>query len=88
MAHIAAREVKARCAGRMGARSLHDPKVRALLNQARPGWRWEPMLLEIEGEHVRVFTGLAMRWRLMQILDLEDPPPLGEDRIDEGFLKK
>ena len=24
------------------------------------------MLLEIEGERVRVFTGLAMRWRLVQ----------------------
>ena len=26
------------------------------------------MLLEIEGEHIRVFTGLAMRWRLVQVL--------------------
>ncbi len=26
------------------------------------------MLLEIEGEHVGVFTGLAMRWHLVQIL--------------------
>jgi hypothetical protein len=26
------------------------------------------MLVEIEGERVRVFTGLAMRWRLVQVL--------------------
>ena len=26
------------------------------------------MRLEIEGERVRVFTGLAMRWRLVQVL--------------------
>ena len=46
------------------------------------------MLLEIEGERVRVFTGLAMRWRLVQILGPEDPPPLGRIRIDGGFLQK
>jgi hypothetical protein len=54
--------------GRLEVRSLRDPEVRALLDRARPGWRWEPMLLEIEGEHIRVFTGLAMRWRLVQLL--------------------
>jgi hypothetical protein len=26
------------------------------------------MLVEIDGEQVRVFTGLAMRWRLVQLL--------------------
>jgi hypothetical protein len=45
------------------------------------------MLLEIEGEHVRVFTGLAMRWRLVQILGPEDPPPLGRIRIDGDSSK-
>ncbi|WP_448601260.1 hypothetical protein [Thermoflexus hugenholtzii] len=37
-------------------------------NQAHPNWRWEPMLLEVEGERVRVFAGLAMRARLVQVL--------------------
>jgi hypothetical protein len=54
--------------GRLQVRSLRDPEVRTLLDRARPGWRWEPMLLEVEGERVRVFTGLAMRWRLVQVL--------------------
>jgi predicted DCC family thiol-disulfide oxidoreductase YuxK len=63
-----AREVETLSGGRLGVRSLRDPEVRALLDRARPGWRWEPMLLEIEGERVRVFTGLAMRWRLVQLL--------------------
>ena len=49
-------------------RSLRDPEVQALLDQAHPGWQWESMLVEIEGEHIRVFTGLAMRMRLLQIL--------------------
>ena len=63
-----AREVKARSGGQLGVRSLWEPEVRALLDRARPGWQWEPMLVEIEGERVRVFTGLAMRWRLVQVL--------------------
>ena len=63
-----AREVEARSGGRLGVRSLRDPEVQAMLNRAKPGWRWEPMLLEIEGERIRVFTGLAMRMRLLQIL--------------------
>ncbi len=63
-----AQEVEASSGGRLGVRSLRDPEVQAMLNRAKPGWRWEPMLLEIEGEHVRVFTGLAMRMRLLQIL--------------------
>ncbi len=63
-----AREVEARSGGRLGVRSLRDPEVQAMLNRAHPGWRWEPMLLEIEGERIRVFTGLSMRWRLVQIL--------------------
>ncbi|GBC78604.1 hypothetical protein HRbin08_02100 [bacterium HR08] len=63
-----AREVEALSAGRLGVRSLREPEVQAMLNRAKPGWRWEPMLLEIEGERIRVFTGLAMRMRLLQLL--------------------
>jgi len=54
--------------GRLRVRSLRDPEVQALLDRARPGWQWEPMLLEIEGERVRVFGGLGMRARLVQVL--------------------
>jgi hypothetical protein len=63
-----AREVEALSGGRLGVRNLRDPEIQVLLNRARPGWRWEPMLLEIERERVRVFAGLAMRMRLLQIL--------------------
>ena len=47
---------------------MREPEVQALLDRARPGWQWEPMLVEIEGERVRVLAGLAMRWRLVQVL--------------------
>ncbi len=63
-----AREVEARSGGRLGVRSLREPEVQAMLNRAKPGWRWELMFLVIEGERIRVFMGLAMRWRLVQIL--------------------
>ncbi|HXF69103.1 MAG TPA: hypothetical protein VNK89_04805 [Thermoflexus sp.] len=60
-----AREVEALSGGRLGVRSLREPEVQALLDRARPGWQWEPMLLEVEGERVRVYAGLALRARLL-----------------------
>jgi predicted DCC family thiol-disulfide oxidoreductase YuxK len=63
-----AREVEALSGGRLRVRSLREPEVQALLDRARPGWQWEPMLVEIEGERVRVLVGLAMRARLVQVL--------------------
>jgi hypothetical protein len=56
-----AREVETLSGGRLRVRSLRDPEVQALLDRARPGWRWEPMLVEIEGERVRVLAGLSLR---------------------------
>jgi predicted DCC family thiol-disulfide oxidoreductase YuxK len=63
-----AREVEALSGGRLRVRSLREPEVQALLDRARPGWQWEPMLVEIEGEQVRVFAGLSLRARLVQVL--------------------
>ena len=63
-----AQEVEARSGGQLRVRSLREPEVQALLDRARPGWQWEPMLVEIEGERVRVSAGLAMRARLVQVL--------------------
>ncbi len=57
--------------GRLKARSLREPEVKALLDRARPGWRWEPTLLEVEGDRVRAFTGLTMRARLLTRLGLK-----------------
>jgi hypothetical protein len=41
-------------------RSLHDPQMQALLDRARPGWRWEPTLLIVDGESLRAYTGAAL----------------------------
>jgi hypothetical protein len=51
--------------GWLTAKSLRDPAMRELLDNARPGWTWEPMLVEVRGERVRVYTGLKMRSRLV-----------------------
>jgi len=42
-----ARKVEDVTAGKLVARSLRDPDVRSILDEVNPGWRWEPMLLEV-----------------------------------------
>ena len=76
-----AREVEALSGGRLGVRNLRDPEIQVLLNRARPGWRWEPMLVVIEGERVRVLAGLGMRARLVQVLG-----PVRALRVAQGWL--
>lgn len=60
-----ARAIEHDTEGWLAARSLHEPEIQALLDRARPGWRWEPTLLEVDGDQVRAFTGLALRARLV-----------------------
>ncbi|MBI4671637.1 MAG: redoxin family protein [Chloroflexi bacterium] len=49
--------------------SLYAPEAKQLLDRARPGWKFEPTLLEVDGEHVRAFTGLQMRTHLVTFLN-------------------
>ena len=46
-------------------RSLRDPEMQQLLAQAKPEWRWEPTLLEVEGSDIRVYTNLSLRMKLL-----------------------
>lgn len=57
--------VQSKTEGWLSVRSLRDETIHQLLNRAKPNWRWEPTLLEIDGEQIRVFTGIAMRVRIM-----------------------
>lgn len=59
-----ARSIERESKGWLTARSLRDPEMQLLLNQAQSHWRWEPSLLEVNHGIVRVFTGLQMRFRL------------------------
>lgn len=56
--------------GRIILRSLHELDIQLMLMNTRPGWKWEPTLLEVNGDQVRAFTGLAMRGRLIATLGL------------------
>lgn len=63
-----ARDVEAHSEGRLSAQSLADPKIQQLLGQAKPDWRWEPTLMEVNEATVKAFTGVSMRTRLLYAL--------------------
>ncbi len=54
-------EVVRASGGWMEAKSLRDPEIQSMLDRAHPNWRWEPMLLEIENDKLRVLTGVKMQ---------------------------
>jgi hypothetical protein len=51
--------------GRLSVCSLNDPRAQRTLSAARPGWKWEPTLLEVAGERTFAFTGLSMKARML-----------------------
>ena len=85
--------------GWLSGRSLHDPQMQMLLKKARPNARWEPTLLEVNGEQVRAFTGVALELQLAlglgpqrcwQILRLIDQAALSRNNAESArrtFLK-
>lgn len=54
-----ARQVEEVAGGTLTARSLRDPAVRSILDEVKPGWRWQPMLLEVDGERRRVYAAIG-----------------------------
>lgn len=65
-----ARNVEYQSKGRLSAQSLGDLKVQEWLEQAKPGWQWEPTLLELEERRARAFTGVSLRVQLLRVLGL------------------
>lgn len=63
-----ANEVESASQGALSARSLTDTQMQELLDKARPGWSWEPTLLEVGDDQSKVFTGVSMRVRLFNTL--------------------
>ena len=47
------------------AKSLRSADMQDLLTRVQPDWRWEPTLIEVEGDRTRVYTGLALRTKLL-----------------------
>jgi hypothetical protein len=51
--------------GWLSVRSLNDPQAQRSLSKARPGWKWEPTLLEVAGKRMLAYTGLSMKTRML-----------------------
>lgn len=47
--------------GWLTARSLHDKEMQHLLDLQNPNWKWEPMIVEQEGDDFKAVSGLKMR---------------------------
>lgn len=65
-----ARQIERMANGNLVALSLRAPEVQELLNHVRPGWKWEPMLVEDMDGIQKAFSGHSMMWRLVSILGL------------------
>lgn len=62
-----ARDVEEATFSKLKTLSLRNPDVQAQLEMIRPNWNWEPMLLEIDGERGRVYSGFAMKLRIVAL---------------------
>lgn len=66
-----ARDIQQETQGLLYVRSLHDPRIREILDKVRPSWKWEPMLLEIASDNTKhVYTGVKMQLRLVSQLGI------------------
>lgn len=55
--------------GALVSMSLYAQEAKQWLDRARPNWKFEPTLLEVEGEHMRAYTGMSMRAHLLTFLN-------------------
>ncbi len=71
-------------------RSLQEKDIQEILNEMIPGWQWKPMLLEIDGNRKRIYTGLAMGlyllrrlgpWKALRIANLVKGANLGNGKF-------
>ncbi len=63
-----AESIEQEAGGKLTIRSLRDPAVKELLDRERPGWKWEPMLVEEKSDKVRIYAGRALARRLLMVL--------------------
>lgn len=64
-----AAEIEKASGGALTGESLYARRAKDWLNKARPGWKFEPTLIEVEGKEVRAYTGMAMRARILTFLN-------------------
>jgi hypothetical protein len=64
-------QIEEETGGFLVTRSLAELEIQHLLNEALPDWKWEPLLMEVsDTKDVRVYTGVYMRLRLIQLLGI------------------
>ncbi|MDE0077488.1 MAG: hypothetical protein OXO50_08215 [Caldilineaceae bacterium] len=56
----------------LAVRSLVESEIQQHLNSTLPGWKWEPMVLEVsdDGKDIKIYAGVLMRLRLIQLLGI------------------
>jgi methylamine dehydrogenase accessory protein MauD len=49
--------------------SLYDREAKKWLDRARPNWKFEPTLLQVDGDQVHAYTGMSMRAHMLTFLN-------------------
>jgi len=61
--------------GKLIAHRLRNPDAQHVLDETKPGWRWEPMLLEMEDTDKGVWQHGRFAWLLATLHDQVEPRP-------------
>jgi hypothetical protein len=77
---------------RLEVKGLDDREVRQLLDEAKPGWRFRPTLISVDGDHVETFTGPSMAARLVMLIGPRKAgkvvKALGEEASNDGATRR
>lgn len=65
-----ARQIAEEVGDTLTVRSLAELEMNQILDKALPGWKWEPTILEVDGENAQAYVGIFMRLRLIQLLGI------------------
>lgn len=49
--------------------SLYASQAKQWLDRARPNWKFEPTLVQVDSDHVQAYTGMAMRAHMLTFLN-------------------
>ena len=64
-----AAEIEKATGNNLLGKSLYAPEAKQWLDRALPGWKFEPTLVELNGDKVRAFTGMSMRAQMVTFLN-------------------
>jgi methylamine dehydrogenase accessory protein MauD len=64
-----AAKIEKESGGALVGMSLYAREAKQWLDRARPGWKFEPTLLEVDGDTAQAFTGMGMRAHMLTFLN-------------------